>query len=237
MGRGLVDPPDDFRATNPASHPALLDELAHDFVKHKFDVRYLIRLILGSRAYQLSSKPNETNENDESNFSHTLIRRLTAEQLLDCQSQATGVPLKFSGYPSGLRAAQLPGVRPESKGKRRANQLDQFLEMFGKPPRLMTTDTERSCECNMGQAFQMISGPTVTELLAEKQNRISRLLAEGKSNREMLDDLFCTALTRAPTARELADLLPALNSAKDKRAELEDLLWALLNSKEFVFRR
>ncbi|HYV26010.1 MAG TPA: DUF1549 and DUF1553 domain-containing protein, partial [Candidatus Eisenbacteria bacterium] len=236
MGRGLVDPPDDFRATNPASHPELLDALAEDFVKHKFDVRYLIRLIMNSRTYQLTSEPNETNAGDEMNFSHTLVRRLGAEQLLDCQSQATGVPLKFAGYPVGFRAAQLPGVRPESKGKRRANQSDQFLEIFGKPPRLLATDTERSCECNMGQAFQMISGPTVNELLAEKENRVSRLLAAGKTKREILEELFWTALTRSPTRAELDDFLPGLESAKDRRAELEDILWGLLNSKDFLFR-
>ena len=237
MGRGLVDPPDDFRATNPASHPALLDALADDFAKHKFDVRYLIRLIMNSRTYQLASDPNDTNAGDEMNFSHPLVRRLGAEQLLDCQSQVTGVPLKFAGYPVGLRAAQLPGVRPESKGKRRANQLDQFLDIFGKPPRLMTTDTERSCECNMGQAFQMISGPTVNELLAEKENRVSRLLAAGNSNREIVEELYWTALTRGPSREELDNLLPGLDAAKDRRAELEDILWGLLNSTDFLFRR
>ena len=237
MGRGLVDPPDDFRATNPASHPALLDALAEDFVKHKFDVRYLIGLIMNSRTYQLASEPNDTNAGDELNFSHVLARRLGAEQLLDCQSQVTGVPLKFAGYPVGLRAAQLPGVRPESKGKRRANQWDQFLELFGKPPRLLTTDTERSCECNMAQAFQMISGPTVNELLSEKDNRVSRLLASGESNREVLEELFWGTLTRAPTPAELGNLSPGLDGTKERRAELEDILWGLLNSKDFLFRK
>ncbi|PYI80578.1 MAG: hypothetical protein DME26_21330 [Verrucomicrobia bacterium] len=237
MGRGLVDPPDDFRATNPASHPALLEALAQDLVTHKFDVRHLIRLIMNARAYQLASEPNDTNAGDEMNYSHALIRRLSAEQLLDCQSQVTGVPLRFAGFPVGMRAAQLPGVRPESKGKRRANQWDQFLEIFGKPPRLLTTDTERSCECNMGQAFQMISGPTINELLAEKMNRVSRLLAANKSNTEIIEELFSTALTRAPKPEELKNLLPGLESAHDRRAELEDIVWGLLNSKDFVFRR
>jgi hypothetical protein len=237
MGRGLVDPPDDFRATNPASHPALLDALAQDFVKHGFDVRYLTRLIMNSRTYQLASEPNDTNSGDEMNFSHALVRRLSSEQLLDCQSQVTGVPLKFAGYPVGMRAAQLPGVRPESKGKRRANQMDQFLEIFGKPPRLLTTDTERSCECNMGQVFQMISGPTVNELLAAKENRVTRLLAGSRSNREIVEELFWRALTRAPTLQELDNLLANLESTRDRRAELEDLMWGLLNSKDFVFRR
>jgi hypothetical protein len=206
-------------------------------VKHHFDARYLIRLIMNSRAYQLASEPDETNQSDEINLSHALVRRLGAEQLLDCQSQATGVPLKFAGYPSGLRAAQLPGVRPESKGQRRANQLDQFLEVFGKPPRLLSTDTERSCECNMSQAFQMISGPTVNELLEEKQNRVSRLLASGKSGLEIIEELFWTVLARAPKKAELERLLPGLEAAQDRRAELEDILWGLLNSKDFVFRK
>jgi hypothetical protein len=236
MGRGLVDPPDDFRSTNPASHPQLLDALAEDFVNQNFDTRYLIRLIMNSRAYQLSSETNETNDSDESNYSHALTRRLGAEQLLDCQSQAAGVPLNFNGYPRGMRAAQLPGVRPESKGQRRANHLDRFLELFGKPPRLLTTDAERSCECNMAQAFQLISGPTVNQMLAEKENRITRLIAANKSNQEMLEDLFWTALTRPPTQKETAVLLPRLNETTDVRRELEDILWGLLNSKEFVFR-
>jgi len=237
LGRGLVDPPDDFRATNPDSHPQLLDELASDFVKHKFDLRHMIRPIMNSRVYQLASEPNETNGRDESNFSHALVRRLSAEQLLDCQSEVIGAPLKFAGFPKGLRAAQLPGVRPESKDKRRASASDQFLEIFGKPPRLLNTDTERSCECNMGQAFQMINGPTVNELLAEPKNRASRLAESSQTNREIVEDLFWTALTRRPTKAESETFVAALDRAKDRRAELEDILWGILNSKEFVFRR
>ncbi|MEW6159147.1 MAG: DUF1549 and DUF1553 domain-containing protein [Verrucomicrobiota bacterium] len=237
LGRGLVDPPDDFRATNPASHPELLEALARDFVQHRFDTRHVIRTIVHSRTYQLSSKPNSTNGADDRNFSHALVRRLGAEQLLDCQSQVTGVPLRFAAYPAGMRAAQLPGVRPESKGKRRANALDLFLETFGKPPRLLTTDTERSCECNLGQAFQMISGPALNEWFEAKENRLTRLIAAGKTNQEILDEMFWTALTRPPSPSELAELLPDLEKATDRRARLEDVLWALLNSKDFLFRK
>src|SRR5436190_952498 len=107
MGRGIVDPIDDFRATNPASNPALLDALAAEFVRSKFNLRHMIRLVMNSRTYQLSSLPNDTNRDDESNFSHAIIQRLTAEQLLDAQSQVIGVPLQFTGYPAGMRATQL----------------------------------------------------------------------------------------------------------------------------------
>ena len=136
-----------------------------------------------------------------------------------------------------MRAAQLPGVRPESKGKRRAHSSDQFLEFFGKPPRLLVTDTERSCECNMSQAFQLISGPTVASLLAEKHNVLSRLLNCGMTPRAIFEELFWKTLSRPPTMPESAELLPAIEHAKEPRAELEDLLWGLLNSKEFLFRQ
>lgn len=237
MGRGLVEPIDDFRATNPPSHPELLDELANDFREHNFDLRYLIRLIMNSRTYQLSSEPNDTNLEDAIDYSHTRVRRLTAEQLLDSESEVMGVPLKLDGLPRGMRAAQMPGVRPEAKGKRRANQLDQFLEIFGKPPRLLTSETERSCECNMGQAFQMLSSPAVNDLIKEKSNRITTLIESGKSNREIVEELFWVVLTASPSEEELNRLAAYVDQSKDRRSELEDILWGLLNSKDFLFRK
>ncbi|HEU0009220.1 MAG TPA: DUF1549 and DUF1553 domain-containing protein [Verrucomicrobiae bacterium] len=237
MGRGLVDPVDDFRATNPASHPQLLDALTADFVKHKFDLRHVIRLVMNSRTYQLSSTPAPGSEEDAVNYSHVRVRRLGAEQLLDCESQASGVPLEFKGWPVGTRAAQVPTVRVEAAGnKRRPGQADLFLRAFGKPPRQLTTECERSCEPAMGQAFQLISGPTTQEFLGEPDNRLGALLGSGKSDREMLEELFWTVLTRAPEKAEL-ERFSALLAAGDKRAALEDILWALLNAKEFVLRR
>jgi hypothetical protein len=237
MGRGLVDPVDDFRATNPASHPQLLDALTADFVKHRFDLRHVIRLVMNSRTYQLSSTPAPGSEGDAVNYSHVRVRRLGAEQLLDCESQASGVPLEFKGWPVGTRAAQVPTVRVEAAGnRRRPGQADLFLRAFGKPPRQLTTECERSCEPAMGQAFQLISGPTTQEFLSEPDNRLGVLLSSGKSDREMLDELFWTVLTRAPEPAEL-ERFSALLAAGDRRAALEDILWALLNAKEFVLRR
>ena len=241
MGRGIVDPIDDFRATNPASHPALLEALSSDFVEHHFDLRHVIRLIMNSRAYQFSSMPNETNRDDELNYSHALVRRLSAEQLLDCQNQAAGVASNFRGYPRGLRASELPGAGPSverTRGPRTsAKGADQFLEIFGKPPRLLTCECERSNETTMDQAFQMISGPTVNGLLTSQENRVSQLLAARKSGLEMIDELYWTALTRPPSAAELGNGLHYLAKAKDTRLALEDLTWGLLNAKEFVLRK
>jgi hypothetical protein len=239
MGRGIVDPIDDFRATNPASHPELLETLARDFVAHGFDLRHMIRLIMNSRSYQLSSEPNETNREDEMNYSRALVRRLSAEQMMDCQTQVAGVPSKFQGYPAGMRAAELPGARPErARGQRGGPRgSDQFLVAFGKPQRLLTCECERSTETTLNQAFQMISGPTVNDLLTHGDNRLSQWLATGKSSRETMDELYWTALTRAPGQAELEIALKLLDSAKDRRAALEDLLWGLLNAKEFVLRK
>ena len=237
MGRGIVDPIDDFRATNPPSHPALLDSLAADFANHKFDLRYLIRLIMNSRVYQLSAMPNDSNRDDDLDFSRAYVRRLTAEQLLDCQSAVAGVPVKFNGYPPGLRAAQLPGALPERKRDQKMSDVDNFLETFGKPPRLLTCECERSGDTTMGQAFQMISGPALNDLLKAPDNRLARLLSSGRSNHEVVEELYWTALTRPPSDKELDRATALLEESKDKRSALEDLTWALLNAKEFVLRK
>lgn len=237
MGRGLVEPLDDFRATNPASHPALLDDLAAEFVKSKYDLRHIIRLIANSRTYQLAAEPNETNRADDINYSHTLVRRLTAEQLLDAQSRVAGLPIEFSGYPLGVRATQLPGALTEKKRDQKKTEADTFLAEFGKPPRLLTSECERSCEPTMAQAFQMISGPAANDLLTRPGNRLDQLLASNKSNEQIIEELFWTSVTRKPTALESSRFASLLAAATNRRAALEDLAWSLTNSKEFLFRR
>jgi hypothetical protein len=235
MGRGLVDPVDDFRPTNPASHPELLDMLADDFVAHHYDVRYMIKLIMTSQAYAVSSDANATNADDEINYSHAIPRRLTAEQLLDAQHQVTGVPAEFTGYPKGMRAGQIPGVRVARRGK--VSQADLFLTTFGKPPRELVCECERSTDTTLGQTFQLISGPEIAHMLAEPDNRIGALIKSGKNDADIVTALYWSALTRPPTVEERSAMVNHIQDSKDRRKGLEDVVWALLNAKEFVLRR
>ncbi len=236
MGKGIVDPIDDFRETNPASNAGLLEALTEDLIGHYFDLRHLIRVIMTSRTYQLSPEPNETNADDDLNFSRALVRRLTAEQLLDAQSQVTGAPLQFNGYPEGTRAAQIAGVRAQRPRDKKPGAGDKFLELFGKPPRLLTCECERSGETSMAQAFQMISGPAIHDLLTASDSRLDKLAAGNESPREMVEGLYWSALSRPPTEAELAKAAAHLAQAGSTRPALEDITWALLNSKEFIFR-
>jgi hypothetical protein len=237
MGRGIVDPIDDFRATNPPSHPALLDVLAKDFVDHHFDVRYMIRLIMNSQAYGLSSEPNDSNLDDEINYSHVLPRRLGAEQLLDATHQVIGVPAAFNGYPEGIRASQVPGVQSERRRGPKNSAADRFLTIFGRPQRLLTCECERSGETTLNQAFQLISGPEISELLRNPSNRLTSLLASNQTADQLITSLYWTALSRSPTSIELSESVKCLSETRDKRQALEDITWALLNAKEFVLRK
>lgn len=238
MGRGIVDPIDDFRATNPASHPALLDALTSVFVKSGYNLRHVIRLIMNSRAYQAASAPNDTNAEDETNYSRAVVRRLTAEQMFDTLHQVAGVTPEFANFPVGTRAAELPGARLQGRrGRRTQLSPDLFMNIFGKPPRLTVCECERSAETTMSQAFQMISGPSVNELLTQSSNRLGPLLEAKPANRDLVEELYWVVLTRPPTATELSKSLAHLDAAKERRTGAEDLLWSLVNAKEFLLRR
>jgi hypothetical protein len=237
LGRGIVDPIDDFRSTNPGTNPPLLDALSADLAAHRFDLKHLVRTIMNSRTYQLSAIPNETNRDDDRNFSHAAIRRLSAEQLLDALSQVTEVPLRFAGYPLGVRAGQLPGVQAMRFRRGEASHADQFLVLFGKPPRLLTCECERSTESTLSQTFQLVSGPTIDELLTRPDNRLGRLLASAKPTIEQIGELWLAALARPPTNEELQSVGRYLDEAADARRALEDVLWGAMNSKEFLLRQ
>ena len=165
------------------------------------------------------------------------MKPLEAEQLLDAVAQVTGVPVKFNGYPLGMRAGSLPGVRAFRRRDRAPTDGEQFLKLFGKPERLLACECERSEDTTLGQALQLISGPLLNDLLSAENNRIGRLLAEGKSNAEIVEALYYAALCRPATdgEREAAALYVVV--AQDRRAALEDVLWGLLNAKEFLLRR
>ncbi len=250
MGRGIVDPIDDFRATNPPSNPALLNAIANHLVNgtsdatssasqndDRFNLRKLLRVILNSRTYQLSSSVNETNRDDESNFSHAFVRRHSAEQLLDATSQVLGVPLDFAGYPTGRRAAQLPGV-PSSRERNNAqSEADRFLKLFGKPPRLQSCDCERSDETTLGQTFQLVSGSLINRMLTTNGNSLASLATSQKTPAEIVTELYWMTISRSPNQDELSATVQFLEKSKDRRQAIEDIAWGLFNSNEFLLRR
>src|SRR5439155_13690670 len=176
-------------------------------------------------------------QEDEINFSHALPRRLSAEQLFDAQHQVLGVVATFNDFPSGLRAAQLPGGSPVRRNDLKNAGAEKFLAMFGKPARLLACECERSSETTLGQTFQLISSPAVNELLANPTNRLAALLDSGMTDAGIINELDWTALSRAPSPGYLAAATRLLGRAGDKRAALEDVTWALLNAKEFVLRK
>jgi Protein of unknown function (DUF1549)/Protein of unknown function (DUF1553) len=226
LGRGIVEPVDDFRDSNPPSNPALLESLAASFEAHGLRLKPLVAQIMKSQTYQLSATPLPGNADDESNFSHAAVKLLPAETLLDGISQVLGAAERFPRAPDSLRAAQLPGTV----------QASAFLKSFGKPDRLLTCECERSETTTLAQAFQMINGETVRKKLESPSNRISKRLEAGAADSELLAEIYLTAVCRKPTPQEQAAIKMHLSTARDRRAAWEDVVWALLNSKEFLLR-
>lgn len=226
MGRGIVEPVDDFRDSNPPSNAPLLDTLAAEFAKNNFSRKWAVKTIMKSRAYQLSSRKNPFNANDEIYFSHANTRLLSAEQLLDAICQVTSVPEAFPGAPVGTRATELSEPPADH----------YFLKIFGQPQREMACQCERSNESNLSQALQMINGPVVHNKLRDANGRIAKLIAANKSDDEIIGELYLSALCRKPVPAEIEAAKKHIASGQDRKLAMEDIGWALLNSKEFLFQ-
>lgn len=225
FGRGVVDPEDDLRATNPASNEALLSALTRDFMDNGHDVKRLIRTILNSATYQLSSTGVPANRDDEEYFSHHRSRRLPAEVVLDAMSQVTEIPEEFKGYPLGTRALQLPETQVES----------YFLDSFGRPPRLTSGADERKGDANVAQVLHLINGGTLNRKLRAEGGAVDRLLELELSAAELVERVYESALSRRPSRPEVDRLISALDLEQASREGVEDLFWAVLTSKEFLF--
>jgi hypothetical protein len=224
MGRGIVDPVDDFRQSNPPSNPALLDRLAEDFVQRGFDHQQLLRTILNSRTYQFSSQSTPLNQDDSRFFSHAKVRMLSAEQLLDAISQVTEIKEPFAGLPADTPATALPS--PDFK--------HEFLDTFGRPARLTACACERNTNSTLAQVIQLFNGPTLQKKLLDKQNRFHRLLDQGAPLGVVIDQLYRAALCRPPTDAELQAASAHVASKPTPAEGLEDVTWALLNTEEFL---
>ncbi len=244
MGRGLVEAEDDLRDTNPPTNAELLDALTKDFVEHKFDLKHLMRTILTSAAYQRSSKPLPGNADDDRFYSHYLLRRLSAEVILDAYSDIAGVPTNFgqvsigsSGgsatstlYPAGTRAMQLPD----------SQLVSRFLDAFGRAERSQTCSCEVAKDSSVSQALHLNNGQTLNDKLRDKNSVVNRWLSDKLDDGAIVERVFRLALARSPTAAEGKALANALGEARGEspaahREAIEDVIWAVLTGKEFLF--
>lgn len=249
FGRGIVDPVDDFRETNPPSNPELLEVLAREFVRSGYDARHVHRLITTSATYAQSSRPNRWNAGDRTHFARQYPRRLMAEQLYDSISQATGVFLGLNRFPGGRRLAPsgpFGALLPDSPldrvtqipalpGGRAAGGPVPFLDTFGRPRREVACECERSSDGSMGQALALINGDEVNRKIAAPAGRIRRLARGTLPAAEVVEELYLATLCRPPTDEESREAEAVLRAAATRVEGVEDVAWALLNSREFLF--
>lgn len=227
LGRGLVEPIDDLRSTNPPSNAALLDALSKWFIDHDFDLKQVMRVVMTSRLYQLQSQPTAANASDRRFYSHYYVKRIAAEPLLDAIDQVTGVKTKFKSLPLGTNATELPD----------AEYPNYFLTTFAKPRRASVCECERMADENLTQALHTLNGDTLASKISNPAGFIAKLLAAKQSHEEMVSAIYMTALCRNPTEQEMKLSQQFLEESPTPKECYEDLLWALVNSKQFLFVR
>lgn len=225
MGTGLVEPIDDMRATNPPSNPELLDALADQFVADKYDLRKLMRAILTSRVYQLESDPSLKNAGDARFYTHYNVKRLPAEVLLDAIDDLCGTQERFTGVPLGTRAIELPDP----------NYNSYFLDTLGRPQRAIACECERTADPNLAQVLQIANGEMLNRKLGEKGGRIARFVKKKFKDEDAITELYLVGLSRRPSEQEIANCKTIIARATNHTEGLEDILWALCNSREFLF--
>lgn len=227
LGRGIVEPEDDMRVTNPAANPALLDALAKDFIAHHFDLKQLVRTICTSQVYQLSATPNDWNRTDKQNYSRYYPQRLNAETLLDAIDQVTGTTTNFGGVPSGMRAVQLPDNAFNS----------YFLTVFGRPESSSACECERSGEANLAQSLHLLNSSEIQGKLTNGGGTTVKLTNDkGRDHAAKIRELYLLAFAREPAPDEISIALAHLaKNEQNPRVAYEDIVWALINTKEFLF--
>lgn len=225
FGRGITDPPDDVRVTNPPSHPELEDVLAKRLIEVKYDLRALVRDICNSYTYQMSTQPRTPEITDKRNFAYQNIRRLGAEQLLDAIASVTQSKVKFPGLPLGANAVEVAD----------GNSGNYFLGLFGRPARSTVCTCERRAEPTLAQVLHLINGDTMTAALNASGGRLEKLASSQLPPAQIAEEVWLAAYSRKPTPEELAQVENYYTAAADKKLALEDIMWSVLNSKEFVF--
>ena len=225
MGHGLVTPIDDLRETNPATNEPLLEALCVQMKESRYDLKAFTRTLLTSRVYQLSPATNATNLSDRQNFSHAFDKALPAEVLLDMVCLTTGVHEKFNGWPLGYRAIELWDSRVPS----------YFFRIFGRPSRTSVCECERSNEPSIAQALHLLNSPELMEKIQHPHGAARGLAKSARSPTELIDDLYLMTLSRFPRDDERQLMLEAFTVSPNRQAAVEDVLWALLNTKEFLY--
>ncbi len=224
FGKGIVEPVDDIRVSNPASNPELFKKLGERLVEYKYDFKALVRDICNSHAYQRTTERNESNSTDERNFAHGNVRRIGAEMLLDCISQVTSASDKFGGLPQGSRAVQIANGATSN----------YFLTTFGRAPRDTVCACEAKTEPTLSQALHLLNGSSVQGKI-QSGGLIAQWLKDGQTPQQVIERIYVRSLSRNPLPEEMDRLMVVVGQAANPQAGLEDAFWAVLNSREFIF--